>query len=183
MNTLRRQQAAERRQIASGPPRVVGYTKRFMLSLLRSFWEDSIAETWGWHPMLYAVAAPQLSQLSQLSELSELSELTRGALASPRPQAMLFNHFVVGLENRCPLSLPESREAMIATWVSRHLFSARPDQDGYLDVKSSGLERLTYFRYYTSQPALYSFEMYWSASGQLVAFKFAASHSNALPAR
>ncbi|TWU02702.1 hypothetical protein Pla52n_37600 [Stieleria varia] len=111
----RRQQAAERRQIASGPPRAVGYTKRFMLSLLRSFWADSRAETWGWHPMLYAVAAPQLS------------ELTRGALASPRPQAVLFNHIVIGLENKCPLSLPKSSEAMIATWISRHLFSARPE--------------------------------------------------------
>ncbi|TWU01073.1 hypothetical protein Pla52n_44440 [Stieleria varia] len=116
----RRQQAAERRQIASGPPRAVGYTKRFMLSLLRSFWADSLAETWGWHPMLYAVAAPQLS------------ELTRGALASPRPQAMLFNHFVVGLENKYPLPLPKSREAMIAMWISRHLFSARSERRGYV---------------------------------------------------
>ncbi|TWT92415.1 hypothetical protein Pla52n_62890 [Stieleria varia] len=88
-----------------------------MLSLLRSFWADSLAETWGWHPMLYAVAAPQL---------------TRGVLASPRPQAMLFNRFVVGLENMCPLSLPKSRESMIATWISRQLFSARPETLDYV---------------------------------------------------
>ncbi|WP_231741933.1 hypothetical protein, partial [Stieleria varia] len=62
----------------------------------RSFWADSLAETWGWHPMLYAVAAPQLN---------------RGALASPRPQAMLLT-------------------TSWSTWkVERQLFTARPERN------------------------------------------------------